>query len=100
MGITDLIAGMRHRAILTKEFSDEDAAQTKVQEKKLSANERLLNSMLKKEREEAIKKEIEKRTKAEADKYWHHDIIHQENLFNKPNGNNLLKQPSLFGVGR
>ena|SRR3990167_1416634 len=100
MGIADLISGMRRRAVLTKEFTDEDIASTKVVERKKSANERLLDSMVKKEREEAIKKEIERRTKIEENNYWHKDTMHQKDLFNNPNGNSLLKQQSLFGVGK
>lgn len=100
MGISDLISGMRRRAMLTKEISDQDIAETKVAERKLSANERLLNHMLKQEREENIKRELERRTKKEEKEYWHKDVISQKNLFTEKNGNSLLKQHNLFGAGK
>lgn len=90
MGISDLISGMRRRAIMTKELSDAEMVQEKVAERKLSANERLLNSMVKKDREEAIKRELTRRIKREESDYWHKDVISQKNLFNQSNGNSLL----------
>ena len=97
MGITDLFSGMRRRSELLRQAQDEDSVVEKVQQRKLSANERLLMKLQEQDRQEAIKKELERRNKKEANDYWKKDVITQKNLFNNSNGNCLLKQGNLFG---
>ena len=97
MGITDLFSGMRRRSELLRQAQDEDSVVEKVQQRKLSANERLLIKLQEQDRQESIKKELERRNKKEANDYWKKDVITQKNLFNNSNGNSLLKQGNLFG---
>ena len=98
--IKRILEKMRNKKAKFQQLQEDDRLGKIVEERKKSANERLLDSMVKKEREEAIKKEIERRTKIEENNYWHKDTMHQKDLFNNPNGNSLLKQQSLFGVGK
>ena len=91
MGISDLINNMRNRNSLASEMANTDAAQEKINSRKLSANERELNEILRKEREALIRKELEARHKKDNDDFWHKDTLTQPNLFNRPNGNFILK---------
>ena len=72
------------------ELKIEDDALHKLEERKLSANERELNKILKQKREENIKRELDKYHKQESKEYWHKDIIAQKPLFNN--------NKKLFGI--
>lgn len=96
MGVSDLIAGIRRRGELVREIDNEERARDKVEQRKLSANERMLQKMLEEERQEFIKQELSRRVKRETNDYWHKDVIKQKNLFNNANGNSILKQQNLF----
>jgi len=91
MGVSDLISGMRRRGELFKEMQAQDDAATKVETRKLSADERALNKVLEQERQKRIREELARRTKREEREYWHKDVISQPNLFGNKNGNSLLK---------
>jgi hypothetical protein len=97
MSISSFLAGMRTRGEMLKQAQNEDIVINKVQERKKSSNERVLEKLLERDRQEAIKKELERREKKEKDEYWKKDIITQKNLFTNSNGNSILKQGNLFG---
>ena len=97
MSITSFLTGIRRRGEMLRQAQDEDTVVTKVQERKKSANERVLEKLLERDRQEAIKKELERRERKEKDEYWKKDIITQKNLFTNSNGNSILKQHNLFG---
>jgi hypothetical protein len=97
MGIGDLITGMRRKGELFKQYQAEDEASTKVEERKLSAGERMLNKMVRQEREEQIQKELAIRLKREENDYWHKDVISQKNLFTAEAGN---KQSGILRWGQ
>lgn len=99
MGIGDFLSGMRRRSELLRQAQDEDSVVEKVQQRKLTANERLLIRLQEQDRQAAIKNELARREKHERNDFWKKDVITQPNLFNQRNGNSLLRQQSLFGVG-
>ena len=99
MSIGELFSSSRRKEELLKQVQEQDSVMTKVEQRKLSGNERLLNQLQEKDRQELIKKELESRNKREANDYWHKDVIKQKNLFNQSNGNSLLKSGNLFSVG-
>lgn len=94
MGIKELIEKLRKKDDLYKQMKAEDAAATKLQERKLSAEERALNKIMEKKRQEAIHQELSKHYKKEEKEYWHKDVITQKPLFNHPP--TILKQKRLF----
>lgn len=97
MSISSFLAGMRTRGEMLKQAQNEDIVANKVQERKKSSNERVLEKLLERDRQEAIRKELERREKQERNTYWKKDIITQKNLFTNSNGNSILKQQNLFG---
>ena len=97
MSITSLLAGIRRRGEMLKEAQDIDSVQTKVIERKKTHNERVLEKLMERDRQELIKRELEKRENKEKNEYWKKDIITQKNLFTNSNGNSILKQQNIFG---
>ena len=81
MGLTDVFNRWKHRNEVFKELQDDDRASEKVQERKLSANERELNKILKAKREDQIKTQLDKHHKQELHTFWHKDVISQKNIF-------------------
>lgn len=94
MGIRSIIDNMRRKSELYKEMEAEDRARTKLEQRKLSSEERALNNILEKKRQEAIKAELAKHYKKEDQDYWKKDVITQPNVF--VGHKNLLAQPSVF----
>jgi len=94
MGIKDFLDRIKQKNEMVKQLETQDRAENRVQEKKLSANERTLNKILKEKREELITKELEKYGKQKQDEYWHKDMISQKYIFKETS--NLMHQPSLL----
>jgi len=66
-----------------------------MEERKLSSNERELNTILKAKREEQIKMELDNYRKEEQHDFWHKDVITQKNIF-KNNKNLFVGNRRLF----
>ena len=101
MGLKDVIRRMREGKEVYKEMEVQDRASEKLQERKLSSNERALNKIIKKQREEYIKKELDNYYKKEDNDYWHKDVISQKNIFKGTHSqlkqpNVVLKQKNIF----
>lgn len=99
MGLGNFISGMRRRGEMLQQAQDEDSVINKVQQRKLTQNERLLNQLREKDRQEAIRQELARREEADKETFWRKDVITQPNLFTGSNGNSILKQQNLFGLG-
>ena len=81
-----------------EELQAQDRAVTKVEERKLSPQERELMRKLEKKRQRNISKKLNEIYKDEEFEYWHKDVISQPNIFK--GGDSLLKQPHLFSGGK
>jgi len=105
MGLKDFAEKWKHKGEVFNEMQVQDSAATKLQERKLSANERELNKILHQKREAQIKKQLERFHEQEKKEYWHKDVITQKYIFKeKPvtrQQPNVVKQKNLFkGKGR
>jgi len=89
MGLRNIFDSIKKKNELVKEYENDDRARYKVEEKKLSSNERALNRILKEKREQSIKKELDIYNKKEQDDFWHKDIITQPYIF-KTKSSNLI----------
>ena len=98
MGLREIYNKIKERKELESDYEIDDRARTRVAEKKLSANERELNSILKQRREDQIKKQLEGYHKAQQKEYWHKDVINQKFLFKEKT--KLLRQPVSTLSGR
>jgi len=98
MGLRDVYNKIKQRKELESDYEIDDRARSRVEEKKLSANERELNSILKQKREDAIKKQLEGHHKAQQKEYWHKDVINQRFLFKEKT--KVLNQPVATLSGR
>lgn len=94
MGFKDIIDRFRDRKKIFKEMQDQDSAMTKLQERKLSSEERALNKILEKKRQENIKRQLNAIYKRQDNEYWHKDVITQPNIFKEKTS--ILKQKNLF----
>ena len=81
MGIKDIIDRFKKDDTVYEELKEQDRAMSKLQERKLSANERELNKIIKQRREEQIKNELNKIHKQEQKDFWKKDVISQKNIF-------------------
>lgn len=80
-----------------KEMQEDDRLVNKLNERKLSAEERSLNKIYEKRRQEGIKKELNKIYKNQDKEYWKKDVITQKMIFKEKS--NLLRQPNIFVKG-
>jgi len=94
MGLKDVVDRFTKRKEILKDMQDHDYAETKLTQRKLSAEERALNKILEKRRQEAIKAKLNSIYKKQDKDYWKKDVITQKNIF-KENGT-LLQQKHLF----
>lgn len=78
-------------------MQEDDRLNSKLQERKLSGEERALNKIYEKRRQEGIKRELNKIYKHEDKQYWKKDIITQPMIFKEKTS--LLKQPNIFIKG-
>lgn len=101
MGLREILEKLRHRKEYYNDLKMQDKATSKLEQSKLSSEERALNKILEKKRQEAIKEELKKHYKEEDDDYWHKDIISQKNIFNGKeklfkHDQSLLHQKNIF----
>lgn len=94
MGIKDVLNKFRRTDETFDQLKEQDRAMTKLQERKLSANERALNRILKQKHEEAVKAQLDKYTKQEQREFWHKDVITQPEILK--NHKSILDQRHLF----
>lgn len=98
MGIKDIVNRFSYRKEIFKDMQDHDSAATKLEQRKLSSEERTLNKILEKKRQDRIKAELNRIYKRQDNEYWHKDTISQPNIF-KEKGT-LLMQKNLFLCGQ
>ena len=80
-----MIARMRGTNNRFKELQVEDRAVTKVNERKLSANEREYNKIMEQKRQEHIANRLRQIHKQEQEEYWKKDVISQPYLYKDKN---------------
>lgn len=91
MGIKEIIAKWRGKKERFSEIQTEDRLQNKLQERKLSANEREYNRYVEEDRQKKIKAALDNIHRKQRNEYNHKDTISQKPLFT---GNKKL-----FAVG-
>ena len=100
MGLRDFADKWKHKSEVFEEMQVQDTAARKLNERKLSANERELNKILHQKREAMIKKQLDKFHEQEKKEYWHKNVINQKYIFKeKPvtrQQPNVVKQKYLF----
>ena len=77
----DMLDRAMNRKRRFSEMKDEDDMHTKLQQRKLSANERELNRFMDEERQERIKQALAAYRKKKQDEFWHEDRISQPFIF-------------------
>jgi len=96
--IKKLVEKLRKRNEIFEEMQNNDRAAEKVEERKLSADERALVKVLEKRRQENVSNKLKEIYKQEESEYWHKNVISQPNIFK--GGSSILKQKNLFEGGR
>ena len=99
MGLKDVLNKYTSRKEIFKKMQDNDAAAHKLEERKKSAEERALEKIYEKKRQETIKSELKRHYKQNDKEYWHKDVITQKPIF-KEHGHTLLQQKNLFSGGK
>ena len=94
MGFKEILANIRNKNEVYEQLKTEDSAREKLESRKLSANERALNKIVKEKREKYIAKELKKHYAKEDKEYWHKDVITQPNIFK--GGTSIMHQRNLF----
>ena len=93
--IQNFIKGMKEKKEKLNDISTDEKIHEKLEQRKLSANERELNGHLEERRQEAIKRALIKIRKQKSNEFWHKDVISQKDLFT--NKKNIFKnQKKLF----
>lgn len=88
--IQNLIAKAQEKKARFNEIEQEERIHQKLDTRKLSANERELNSYLEEERQKRIKKAVENFRKRKTNEFWHGGKVYaQKNLFKEKQ--NLFK---------
>ena len=100
MGIKDILNKLKRKNVVYDEMKAQDKAASKIEERKLSAEERALHKILEKKRQAQIHVELQKHYKKDDDDYWHKDVISQPNIFKGEstllNSPSILKQKHIF----
>ena len=81
MGIIETFTKMKDADKRFKELEVEDRAMTKLEQRKMTANEREYNRFMEEKRQEHISNALKKIRKQKENEWWHKDIISQKNLF-------------------
>lgn len=97
MGVKEIFDRFRSRQQLVKQVQDQDYAVNKVEQRKLSAEERSLNKIQEKQRQELIKQKLNSIYKKQEKDYWKKDVITQPNIFREKS--TLLHQKNIFAGG-
>lgn len=97
MGLRDIVNRLQKRKEIFKEMQDHDNASTKLAQRKISSEERALNAIREKRRQEIIKAQLKAHYKKEDKAYWKKDVISQPNMFREHG--TLLQQKNLFAGG-
>ena len=79
--IQNLIAKYKERKERAEAYEDDDRARTNFEQRKLSNNERELNTYLENQRQNRINSMLNQFKEREKHEYWHKDIIRQKNIF-------------------
>ncbi len=87
---------------------DEDFKQAKKEEKireaiervKKTPNERELERRMEEKRQKEIDTQLQRLKDEEREGILKSQMMGKDNMFSKPEGNNLLKQPSIFKIDR
>jgi hypothetical protein len=104
MGILNWLRKKKENDSRFKEIDKESKLHEKLEQRKLSANERELNKYMQEDREKKITKEVERLRKKRSDEFFHKDIIKQPNVMtghkNILHTKSMLKNNVRFLYGR
>lgn len=76
-----MFTSLKNKKEKEREIEIEEGARQKYEMKKKSANERALEKIIEKQRQEQIKKILDKEYKKQDKEYWHKDTISQKYMF-------------------
>jgi mevalonate pyrophosphate decarboxylase len=98
--LQDWIRKRKEKKERETEMEQELTARHNIEQKKLSSDERELNSYVEEDRKKGIKTMLDKYRKRKMNDFWHRDVISQKNLFHKEKSilkqKDIIKQKNLF----
>ncbi len=100
MGIQDILNKFGKRDSQFKQAQRDQEIMDTLAKRKKTPNERDLERRLEEKRQEQITIELRKMQDEERKGILKSKMMTKENMFNKEEGRNILKQKSMFGEGR
>ncbi|KKN14982.1 hypothetical protein LCGC14_0990620 [marine sediment metagenome] len=98
MTIKEILAKFGKRDKQFQTAQKEEEIRAKIEKRKLTPNERDLNRRLEEKRQEEINEHLKRLKDEERSGMLKSKMMDTENMFNKEEGSNMLRQKSIFNI--